>query len=217
MQSRRATPILSRPMGALSQMRLVDFLEAVAAKTPTPGGGSVSAAACAMGSALGIMAARFSDGDSTNEGASQLEELKGALAELVDADAEAYNLVVAAYRLPKETEEGKVRRSGAVQNALGEAAEVPLKGMQAAVRALTALGQMAPHVNRNLASDLATAAYLLDSGLNGCEENVRINAGSMKDRKQGARLRKEAAALGRKGKTLRARILRAVKKSNGKK
>lgn len=199
-------------MAELGQLRLVDFVEQVAAKTPTPGGGSVSAAVSAMGAALGIMAARFSKSEEIGEPTSRLEEIKSELTRLVDADAEAYDLVHAARGLPKDTDEEKARRADAIQNALGEAAQVPLKGMQLAVEALEALKGMAPHVSKYLISDLGTAAALLEAGMKGCEMNVLINVQSMKDRKVTGPLKKESAELGRKGKNAGGLILRHVRK-----
>ena len=185
-------------MGDLGQTRLADFCEQVAAKTPTPGGGSVSAAAAGMGASLGIMAARFSEGEKATEGATKLEGIKGQLIELIDADAEAYDLVLSARGLPKGTDEEKSRRSSAIQNAIMEAAEVPLKGMKISLDALEALKEMSAEVNKNLASDLGVSAYLLEAGMAGCEMNVQINAVWIKDRKQSGRLKRESSAISKK-------------------
>src|SRR5690242_4135027 len=80
------------------EMKLSDFLEKIAAKTPTPGGGSVSAAVGAMGAALGVMTARYSD---ASEPEHALDEIKNEFLVLVDADAEAYGQVNSALALPK--------------------------------------------------------------------------------------------------------------------
>src|SRR5688572_12462611 len=155
-----------------AEMKLTDFLEKIAAKTPTPGGGSVSAAVGAMGAALGVMTARYSD---AGEPEHALDEVKNEFLVLVDADAEAYGQVNSAMALPKDSDDTKRRRKEALQIALGEASEVPLKRMMQAVRGLKALADLAPVCNKNLVSDLAGATTFLDSALSGCGENVRIN------------------------------------------
>ncbi len=194
----------------LRDMKLADFIEAVAAKTSTPGGGSVSAAASAMGTALGIMAARFSEGPKAQEIASSLEQLKGKILPFIDRDAEAYAQVSKAYGLPKKTDEEKARRKEAVQIALKEAAEVPLEGMRLAVGGLQALAPLFEVVNKNLASDFAGAALLLEAGLLGCGLNVRINASLMADKERRGRLEEEAGRLEKEGTELKSRLLGAV-------
>ena len=194
----------------LRDMKLTDFIESVAAKTSTPGGGSVAAAASAMGTALGIMAARFSEGPKAQEIASALEELKGKILPFIDRDAEAYSQVSQAYGLPKKTDEEKARRKEAIQIALKEAADVPLEGMRLALQGLRALPALFEVVNKNLASDFAGAVLLLEAGLIGCGLNVRINASLMADKERRSRLEKEAGQLEKEGADLRSRLLGAV-------
>jgi formiminotetrahydrofolate cyclodeaminase len=189
--------------------RLSDFVEAVAAKTPTPGGGSVSAAVGAMGAALGVMTARFSDAP---EAANALDEVKNGLLPLVDADAEAYGQVSRTMALPKATDEEKKRRKEALQIALAEAAEVPLKGMMLALRGLKALSSLAPGCSRHLASDLAGAAQFLESALLGCGENVKINAASLVDKERRLRLEQERARMTAEAAGLKASVLRGAEK-----
>lgn len=196
----------------LAETRFSDLVEAVAAKTPTPGGGSVSAAVGALGAALGIMAARFSDAGDVEAG---LEPVKGEFLKLVDADAEAYGQVNSAMALPKGTDEEKSRRKAVVQNALSEAAEVPLRGMTLAARGLEVLAGLGARCNRHLVSDLAGAVYFLDAALTGCGENVKINAGSILDQARRGALEKEHARLAAEGKSLRARILQDVAQKYG--
>jgi formiminotetrahydrofolate cyclodeaminase len=197
----------------LVDTRFNDLVEAVAAKTPTPGGGSVSAAVGALGVALGIMTARYSDAADVEAG---LEQLKAEFLKLVDADAEAYGQVNSAMSLPKATDEEKARRKAAVQNALSDAAEVPLKGMELAARALGALAELGPRCNKHLVSDLAGAVHFLEAALAGCGENVRINAASIHDAVRRERLEKEHARLVAEGQSLRGRALKSVQKPSAK-
>lgn len=192
--------------------RLKEFLQAVAAKTPTPGGGSVSAAVGALGAALGVMTARFSD---AGEPEHVLDGLKDELLKLIDVDAEAYGQVNSALALPKATDEEKKRRKQALQNALAEAAEVPLKAMLLAARALGALSELAPRCNKHLASDLAGATYFLEAALLGCGENVRINAAALVDKERAGRLTQEHGRLVAQAAELRSHILKEVGKLYG--
>ncbi len=122
-----------------AEMKLSDLLEKIAAKTPTPGGGSVSATVGALGAALGVMTARYSE---ASEAESILDELKKEFLVLVDSDAEAYGQVNSAMSLPKDSDDTKRRRKEALQIALGEASEIPLKGMLLASRGLRALAEL---------------------------------------------------------------------------
>jgi formiminotetrahydrofolate cyclodeaminase len=186
-----------------AEMKLSDFLEKIAAKTPTPGGGSVSAAVGAMGAALGVMTARYSD---ANDPERTLDEVKNEFLVLVDADAEAYGQVNSAMALPKDSDDTKRRRKEALQIALGEASEVPLKGMMLAIRGLKALADLSPQCNKNLVSDLSGAATFLESALRGCGENVRVNAGALTDKVRRGRLEKEHDRLSAEGRALREKI-----------
>jgi len=191
-----------------AEMKLSDFLEKIAAKTPTPGGGSVSAAVGAMGAALGVMTARYSDAPDPEHA---LDEIKNEFLALVDADAEAYGGVNSAMALPKDSDDTKRRRKEALQIALGEASEVPLKGMMLAARGLKALADLAPICNKNLVSDLAGATTFLESALSGCGENVKINAASLTDKVRRARLEKEHERLLAEGRSLAEKIHRGPK------
>jgi formiminotetrahydrofolate cyclodeaminase len=186
----------------LADLSLRDFAASVAAKTSTPGGGSVAAYASSLGSALGAMAARYSEGKASEDAAATLDGLRARFIALVDRDTEAYSKVSAAYKLPKSTDDEKAARKKAIQSALGEAAGVPLEGMRAAIEGLRALEPLAGACNKNLASDLASGALLLRAGLEGCGWNVRINAAGLADAarredldSEDARLRAEAARL----------------------
>ncbi len=192
-----------------AESRIADFLEAVAAKRPTPGGGSVSAMVGALGAALGVMTARFSESSDAEQA---LDGIKNELLALADQDAEAYGMVNKAMSLPKDSDETKRRRKEALQNALGEASEVPLRGMGLGVKGLEALAALAPSCNRNLTSDLAGAAGFLAAAVGGCAENVRINAAALKDRERGERLETERSRLLGEAETLRGRIAREVER-----
>jgi formiminotetrahydrofolate cyclodeaminase len=193
----------------LTGLKLSDFVEAVAAKTPTPGSGSVSAAVGALGAALGVMAARFSD---AAEQESALDAVKNGFLPLVEADAKAYGQVNAAMALPKGTGEEKGRRREALQNALVEASDVPLKGMILAVRGLQALRDLAPRCTRYLVGDLLGAAAFLQAAASGCGEDVGANVSLILDRDRRSRLEKERARLEAEVSALRSAVQRGIEK-----
>ena len=165
----------------LTDQTLSKFLEAVAARTPTPGGGSVSAAAAALGAAIGVMVGRFSKGDAARDAADAIWKLAGEARILVDEDAKAYGLVDSAVKLPKSSPEERARRDAALQDALIRAAEVPLRGVRLAHRGLDLLGGLAKSHNRNLETDLLIAADLLHAGGCGFRWNVLVNLAAIKD------------------------------------
>jgi formiminotetrahydrofolate cyclodeaminase len=105
------------------------------------------------------------------------QEAGGRLRALVDEDTEAYDAVVAAYRLPKATEDQKTARKGAIAEALGRATDVPLRTTEACLVVLKAAHEAAAHGNPNALSDAKTAAVMAWGGLVGAAENVRINVG----------------------------------------
>jgi formiminotetrahydrofolate cyclodeaminase len=166
-----------------------DFLNACSSPDPTPGGGSASALASAVGASLLMMVAGLprtrsgSDADraALDAAGSSLGDIRRQLADAVDADATAYNQVVVAYRLPKVTDEEKSRRAAAVETAMRVAIDVPLDVMRLSVLALEAAQIVAAHGHRGAASDLGVAIALLQCGVRGARLNVDINLSSIKD------------------------------------
>lgn len=147
---------------------LPDFLDAVAAPTATPGGGSASAAAAAMSAALGAMVSRLAKQDST-----EFEEDRRFFTEAVDRDAEAFQKVMAAYKRPKD------ERAPFVEEALHGAAEVPLQVYERAAQMERRLNAL--EIPAKFGSDLAVAKALIAAAKTGVMENVRINLDSIAD------------------------------------
>lgn len=194
---------------------LREFFDEVASRNPTPGGGSVSAAAGSLGAALGVMTARFTKDPSAEEASVRLQKELGDFVGLIDEDAEAYGKVNRAMSLPKETAEEKAARKEELQSALKEASEVPLRGMEVAVRSLQALEDVARVCNPRLVSDLGASALLLEAGLFGCSLNVRVNAQSIKDPAFVEKLAQEAGKYLQEGGAARSRIMQEVERSYG--
>lgn len=174
------------------EMSMGAFADALAAKTPVPGGGSASAAVAAMGAALGVMAMRFSDAEGSAETIGRLERIRERLMSLSDEDAAAYGKVTDAFAMPKGDPDQKRRRQEAVQSAMVGAARVPLETMRVCLEAVEMIGAFLPKCNPNLRSDCVCGMNFLRAGLSGASENVKINAESVKDQSVASRLREEA-------------------------
>lgn len=167
-----------------------DFLAELASASPAPGGGSASALAGALGAALVSMVARLSDGgdgsdEKEKEDHRRLLERSLALMENlssgVDGDTEAFNRVMGAYRMPKETPEEKDRRSRAIQEALQEAAAHPLQVARECLEVLCLSAEMVRRGNPNALSDAGVAALLAYAGVVGSLFNVAINLKGIRD------------------------------------
>jgi formiminotetrahydrofolate cyclodeaminase len=160
-----------------------DLLKRFASTDPTPGGGSAAALAGAMGAALAAMVCSM---PKTRNGApEERERLDHALARaqaagarlqaLVDEDSAAFDAVMAAFRLPKATDEEKAARKQAIAAANRRATLVPLETAERCLEVLEAAGEAAAAGNPNATSDARTSAATAMAGLLGALENVRIN------------------------------------------
>jgi formiminotetrahydrofolate cyclodeaminase len=173
----------------LREMRVTELLDAFGSPAPTPGGGSASALAAATGASLLMMVASLpkTRSNTDEERASlarevdRLRPIRDRLAALIDRDTDAYDAVVAAYRLPKGTDEEKAARTRAIQQALREATDAPLAVMRAAAAGLESSAVVARDGSPAASSDVGVARELLSAGLRGARLNVEINLGAVKD------------------------------------
>ncbi len=200
-----------RGLAALAQ----PLLDAVAAPTPTPGGGSVAALAGALAASLGQMVAAMSRQKKSQ--AAYAEQLTAALDELraaadalggaVDRDAAAYDAVMAAFRLPKVTPQEESARKAAIQRATRGATEVPLEVAETAAALYELLGQLEPLSSASMISDLRVGRLMAAAAARGALENVSINLESITDAEYAAAMREKAAAVELRiaGSTLAAR------------
>jgi formiminotetrahydrofolate cyclodeaminase len=190
-------------MSELVRLPVTDLLRQFSAPVPTPGGGSASALAGALGAALLSMVAGMSK---TRTGAAaeraaldaSLEPLlngRDHLASLVDRDSESYDAVVAAYRLPKASDEDKRARASAIAGALRGATEVPLDVMRACHAAAREGRSVAANGNPSASSDVGVAFDLLEAALRGAARNVRVNLQGAKDPGYAAGVEDEAGRL----------------------
>jgi methenyltetrahydrofolate cyclohydrolase len=175
------------------------LLEAFGSSDPTPGGGSASALASATGASLLLMVAALpktrhgSDEDKQALAAAipSLKALARQLADAIDADAAAYDRVVAAFKLPKATPDDQHTRKAAIGAALHGATAVPLSVMKFSADALELARIVAEHGNQSAASDVGVAIALLRAGLHGARLNVDVNL-SGKDDADAVEVRGEA-------------------------
>lgn len=188
-------------MRSFSNITMGELLEALASPEPTPGGGTASAIAGAMGAAVLIMVTGLTK-SKTNTGDEKaaleaarlaLEPLRAELMRLADADSDAFDQVMAAYRRPKATEQEKAARSSAIQTALRQATVIPLETLRACAAAMPLAAQVAEAGNRSAASDAGVAIGLLEAAAAGAEANVRINLDGLKDESFKANVSSEAS------------------------
>lgn len=202
----------------LVRMSVKDFARETASESPAPGGGSVSAAMGAFGAALATMVANLSAhkrgwderwkefSDVAEKGQEVMEELLS----LVDEDTAAFNAIMDAYGLPKGTEQEKARRTAAIQEATLYAAQVPLRTMEAALKALPLALEMAQKGNPASASDSGVAALAAVAAIRGARLNVRINCAGLQDKNASLPLIQRSDAIVAEALKLESQILAAV-------
>jgi formiminotetrahydrofolate cyclodeaminase len=176
-------------MPRFADQTVTAFLDVLASPEPTPGGGTASAIAGAMGTALLMMVSGLprtrgntdQERAALHEGRTALALLRGRLTDLADEDAEAFSQVMAAYRLPKANDEEKAARRQAVQRALTAATDSPLNVLKTVADAGRASRTVALHGNRSAVSDVRVALELLEAAAAGAAANVEINLVSLDD------------------------------------
>ncbi len=178
-----------------SKKQLIDLsfralVEETASESPAPGGGSISAALGALGAALATMVANLSSHkrgwdsrwEEFSDWADRGKSFHTELTMLVDADTDAFNVLMGTFGLPKVTDEEKELRRTAIQTATREAIEVPLRVMRAALGSMDVIRAMADVGNPNSASDAGVGALCARSAVMGAYLNVQINASSLDDK-----------------------------------
>ncbi|MCF8345830.1 MAG: cyclodeaminase/cyclohydrolase family protein, partial [Bacteroidales bacterium] len=173
--------------GKLADKTLRAFMEETASESVAPGGGSVSAYIGSTGVALATMVANLSSHkrgwderwEFFSEWAVKGKELQERLLELVDADTEAFNRIMAAYGLPKSTDDEKAERGKAIADATIGAIEVPFRVMQTAYEGYVVADAMIREGNPNSVTDAGVAVLAPDACIGGAWLNVQVNAREM--------------------------------------
>jgi glutamate formiminotransferase/formiminotetrahydrofolate cyclodeaminase len=175
--------------------RLVDsslrsFMEETASESPAPGGGSIAACMGSLGTALGTMVANLSSHkrgwderwEEFSDWAEKGKAIQEELLRLIDEDTDAFNKIMAAFGLPKKTDQELEHRNQAILEATRQAILVPFRVMNTAAAAMELLKAMAESGNPASVSDAGVGALAVRSCVRGAFLNVRINAGGMEDR-----------------------------------
>ena len=173
----------------LVEQRVIDFVAATASKEPTPGGGAIAALTGATGAALAEMVANLTFGKKGYEEVqSEMEELqtkseaiRNRMLELSQADADVFNIFMNALGLPKNTDEEKIARIAAIQQAYKDAAMVPFEIGELAYQIFDLAELASKKGNQNLITDGIIAAINARAAVKAAFLNVRINLSGIKD------------------------------------
>lgn len=206
---------------------LKEYIAVTASGEPTPGGGSVAALVGSLGGALTNMVSNLTVGkkayeelsdeikseivENSNEVEKLIEELSG----IVDEDTKAFDKVMEAFKLPKETDEEKLARTKAIQEGYKIALEVPLRCAEKCLRILELQEVFANYGNVNAITDVGVGTLLAYSGLEGALFNVTINLGSIKDEEFKKEISAKVDRLLNEGKRLKENLLDIVYKRLG--
>ncbi len=176
-------------MEKLVSLGITEFLDELASKSPAPGGGSVAALSGALGAALTSMVCNLTIGKEKYQDFEETitlllkksETIRKTLTQLIDKDTEAFNEVMKAFKLPKDTTQQKEERKEIIQQAFKTAASIPLETARACLKVLDLTQVVAEKGNQNSISDAAVAALMAHAGVQSAVLNVKINLSSIKD------------------------------------
>ncbi len=210
--------IADRSHQKLSDKTVSSFVEAVAAESPAPGGGSVAAAGGSLGAALATMVANISAHKrgwdelwaEFSDWAERGKLLHDELLSLVDRDTDAFNAVLGAFGLPNGSEAEQLERTQAIESATKTAIEVPFNVMETAYRSMEVIKQMAELGNPNSVSDAGVAALCAVLAVRGGFLNVKINSADLADQEFVAAMTARGRELEEKAMALEQEILQIV-------
>ena len=200
------------------------FTEELAAPTPTPGGGSAAAYAGTMGAALVAMVAgltigkkKYAEVEAEMQAIRVIAEgLRKELAQAVGDDAAAFEVLMATFKLPKDTDaEQKSARDAAIIQATLNAAHIPLHVAEDVVKVMELALKCAKHANINAISDSMSGFAMSRAALTAAGYNVKININSLEDKSAGDKMLKELAALEKKADKLEKEIRKVMKERGG--
>lgn len=206
----------------LMDMTLTQFLNEVDSPSPAPGGGSVGALVGGIGASLGRMVAHLSFGKKKynahpeearaafEKNFVRLLEVKNELGRLVDADTDAYNLVMGAYKLPKDTEEQKVARETEIQKNLKLAVQTPYETVMYCAEGIDLLGVLLQYGNQNAISDIGVGCLMLFAGLEAGIFNVLINLQSITDEAYNKEMKEKVMKIKEKAQAQKEEIVKIV-------
>ena len=205
----------------LAELKTAEFVDLLASDAPAPGGGSAAALEGALGTALTAMVCGLTVGkkkyaefeELAQSAQAKALDLKARFVDVMDRDTEAFNVVSAAFGMPKATDEEKAARSAAIQKGLEGCTKTPFEMMELAVETLELTASILGKSNDSAASDLGVSALSLRAAIQGAWLNVLINIGSLKNKELAEDYRKKGEALLAKALPLADEIYDAVVKS----
>jgi glutamate formiminotransferase/formiminotetrahydrofolate cyclodeaminase len=217
-----AGPASDSPKPA-SSPKGVSFIEELAAPTPTPGGGSAGAYAGAMGAGLVSMVAgltigkkKYAEVEAEMQAIRVMAEgLRKELTQAVDDDAAAFEVLMATFKMPKESEEQLSARNAAVVQATLNAAHIPLHVAEDAVKVMELAIKCAQDANVNAISDAMSGFAMARASITAAACNVRINLNSLEDKSAGEKMLKELVDLEKQADKLEKEIRKVVKDRGG--
>lgn len=210
--------VLDDPSKKLTDLNLQQFTEETASESPAPGGGSISAYMGAMGAALGTMVANLSSHkrgwdnrwEEFSDWAEKGKYYHDQLIRLVDEDTLAFNAIMDAFGLPKSSEEEKMARKQAIDNATKYAIEVPFKVMGLCYESMQVMKVMAEIGNPNSVTDAGVGALAARAGVQGAFLNVKINTSGYSDKIFVQKIRSEGRRIEQAAIDLEKSILEVV-------
>ena len=190
----------------LADMQVTQFCDVLASDAPAPGGGSTAALEGALGAALTAMVCGLTTVGKSREKYAEYQEfvlasqkkaldLKARFMDVMDRDTEAFNVVSAAFGMPKATDEEKAARSAAIQKGLEGCTRTPFEMMELAAETLELTAELLGKTNDSAASDLGVSALSMRAAIQGAWLNVLINIGSLKNKELAEVYRKKGEAL----------------------
>jgi len=192
-----------RKPGRLASLTIKGFADELASDSPAPGGGSVAALVGAMSAGLASMVANLTFGRKAylahnatmDEVAVKAQDLKAHLLELIDKDTDAFDKVMAAFGLPKKSDEDKAAREAAIQAATKEAASVPFETLRTMADVVKLARIVAEFGNTNLTPDAGVAGLSAALAARGAAYNVRVNLSNLTDQEFADKMRADADKL----------------------
>ncbi len=203
----------------LSDLSIREFMAETASKSPVPGGGSVAALSGAIAASLSEMVANLTIGkkgfDAVEEEmqaiAANASEIRDRLTADIDRDSEAFDQVMVAFRLPKDTPDEKETRTQAIQYAMKHAAMVPLEVAERAFELMELAGKVVTQGNKNALTDGAVGVMMARTAVRGALFNVRINLTSIRDENFVREISQKAETLASRAEAREKEILDHVK------
>ena len=205
----------------LAELKTAEFVDLLASDAPAPGGGSAAALEGALGAALTAMVCGLTVGkkkyaefeELAQSAQAKALDLKARFVDVMDRDTEAFNVVSAAFGMPKATDEEKAARSAAIQKGLEGCTKTPFEMMELAVETLELTASILGKSNDSAASDLGVSALSLRAAIQGAWLNVLINIGSLKNKELAEDYRAKGEALLAKALPLADQIYETVVKA----